>query len=365
AWSPDGKWMYFSSNAGGAYHLWRQRFPTGRVEQVTSGTTEEEGIAMAPDGRSLATAVGTRRVVIAIHDSSGERPIISDGWPALTDSRNGSPFSSDGKKLYFLQLPRGSNDVGAAMMSAYVAGELTDIDLETGQSEPVFPGFSISSFALSPIDNRIAFVGSQNKGKFNLWMADLEHRSSPQPLPSKGLVGRYRFAGGAIYYVSREGDHKFVRRLRLDGSGDEVIWPNDFWAAAISPSGRYLALTNRAPEAQAGPRITTQIVDTRTGKTFPMCDECIGWWSESGDWFAIANETGSGEETATYLVPTRSGTELPNLPAERLRQAADASHLPGTVVIRDPGVIALGRKPGQYAIQRESVHRNLYRIPLK
>ena len=27
AWSPDGKWMYFSSSAGGAFHTWRQRFP--------------------------------------------------------------------------------------------------------------------------------------------------------------------------------------------------------------------------------------------------------------------------------------------------------------------------------------------------
>jgi hypothetical protein len=27
AWSPDGQWMYLSSNAGGVFHTWRQRFP--------------------------------------------------------------------------------------------------------------------------------------------------------------------------------------------------------------------------------------------------------------------------------------------------------------------------------------------------
>jgi serine/threonine protein kinase len=27
AWSPDGKWMYFSADAGDGFHLWRQRFP--------------------------------------------------------------------------------------------------------------------------------------------------------------------------------------------------------------------------------------------------------------------------------------------------------------------------------------------------
>ena len=37
AWSPDGKWMYFSSSAGGAFHTWRQRFPRDAPEQITFG----------------------------------------------------------------------------------------------------------------------------------------------------------------------------------------------------------------------------------------------------------------------------------------------------------------------------------------
>ena len=53
AWSPDGKWMYFTANTGSGFHIWRQRFPDGTPEQVTSGVSEEEGIAFAPDGRSF------------------------------------------------------------------------------------------------------------------------------------------------------------------------------------------------------------------------------------------------------------------------------------------------------------------------
>src|SRR5262249_54736304 len=30
AWSHDGRWMFFTSSAGGATHIWRQRFPDGR-----------------------------------------------------------------------------------------------------------------------------------------------------------------------------------------------------------------------------------------------------------------------------------------------------------------------------------------------
>jgi Tol biopolymer transport system component len=51
AWSPDGKWMYFSANTGNRYHIWRQKLPTGSAEQVTFGATEEEGISFAPERR--------------------------------------------------------------------------------------------------------------------------------------------------------------------------------------------------------------------------------------------------------------------------------------------------------------------------
>jgi len=51
AWSPDGKWVYLTLYVDGKFHIWRQRFPGGQPEQVTSGPTEQEGIAMAADGK--------------------------------------------------------------------------------------------------------------------------------------------------------------------------------------------------------------------------------------------------------------------------------------------------------------------------
>jgi Tol biopolymer transport system component len=158
AWSPDGNWMYVSSNAGGAYHVWRQRFPDGRPEQVTSGATEEEGIALSPDGASFITAVGTRRVAIAVRDRHGERSVISQGRPALALPENGSPFSLDGKKLYYLQLPRNSNAVGSSMLAPFLAGELWRVDLETGETELVLPGLSVTTFSFAPDGHRIALT---------------------------------------------------------------------------------------------------------------------------------------------------------------------------------------------------------------
>lgn len=46
AWSPDGRWIYLSMRTGDHFHIWRQHFPDGQPEQITSGPTEHEGIAV-------------------------------------------------------------------------------------------------------------------------------------------------------------------------------------------------------------------------------------------------------------------------------------------------------------------------------
>src|SRR4051812_27369122 len=80
AWSPDGNWMYFGAEVEGSHHLWRQRFPRGKPEQITSGPTQEDGLAVAPDGRSVITSVGIEQGAIWIHDAQGERLARSQGY---------------------------------------------------------------------------------------------------------------------------------------------------------------------------------------------------------------------------------------------------------------------------------------------
>jgi len=103
AWSPDGQWMYFSSNRSGTFHLWRQRFPDGTPEQLTSGTTEEEGIAPDPDGRSVLTSIGTRHASVWVRDDRGEREISREGFafiPQLPNRSTTQPLSGDGRTVW-------------------------------------------------------------------------------------------------------------------------------------------------------------------------------------------------------------------------------------------------------------------------
>src|SRR4029078_9466965 len=130
AWSPDGRWIYFSVVVGGSQHLWRQAFPDGAPEQITFGATEEEGIAMAPDGRSLITSIGTSRSVVWIHDAAGERAISTEGYAYQ------GRVSRDGKRLFYLsrQDQRSSS------------AELRVADVASGASESVFPGQAVGDF---------------------------------------------------------------------------------------------------------------------------------------------------------------------------------------------------------------------------
>ena len=68
-----------STNAGRIFHIWRQRFPDGKPEQLTSGPAEEEGIAVLPDAKSLITSVGTQDAIVWLHDTKGDHQLSSEG----------------------------------------------------------------------------------------------------------------------------------------------------------------------------------------------------------------------------------------------------------------------------------------------
>jgi eukaryotic-like serine/threonine-protein kinase len=55
------------------YEIWRQPYPEGVQEQITSGPTEEEGVAVSPDGKFLITSVGMVQGTV-------KRQVSSEGY---------------------------------------------------------------------------------------------------------------------------------------------------------------------------------------------------------------------------------------------------------------------------------------------
>ena len=214
AWSPDGAWMYFGARVAGSAHLWRQRFPDGKPEQITFGPYEEEGVAVTPDGRSLVTSVGTRRSTIWLHDNTGERPVSSEGY-ALRPR-----LSNDSKRLFYLfardlSLSAAKSDYGS--WDPWSA-ELRSLDLGSGKSDTLLPGTSVIDFDISPDEKLVAFSTPDGPdGASSIWLASLDRRSPPRQIARDGDEVSFG-ADGELIFRSLAEKNALVR-IKQDGTG--------------------------------------------------------------------------------------------------------------------------------------------------
>jgi dipeptidyl aminopeptidase/acylaminoacyl peptidase len=85
-WSPDGRWLYFSGDMGGAQHLFRVAASGGAVQQVTSGERQIQSVDFDREFRRITYLVGTL-----------ERP--ADVWVADIDGKNERRLSDANAEL--------------------------------------------------------------------------------------------------------------------------------------------------------------------------------------------------------------------------------------------------------------------------
>jgi serine/threonine protein kinase len=347
AWSPDGKWMYFSSDASGAFHLWRQTFSGGQPQQLTFGPTEEEGIAVAADGKSLITSVGMSQSSVWLHDNTGERQLSSEG-SAYTPH-----FSTDGTSVYYL--------VSQAGYTAFFAsGELCRTDLATGATHHVFPGVVMTGYAFSPDGKQVAYSTTDN-GKSSVWVAPLDRRSAPRKLESQFSQDEPSFTpGGDLLVRVAQGGLNYMEQVAADGSRRQrVVSVPISEEMTVSPDGKWIAVR----VANDDPAVPWAIVafPIQGGSPVKLCTgTCIVGWSPNGRWMEMYFWT-MGKQT-TALVPLPAGKMIPEF-ARPPETAQDAEKLHGVRVI--PQYVAIGSDPGTYLYTRTTVQRNLYRIPLR
>ena len=349
AWSPDGRWMYFTSNAGGTNHIWRQRFPDGPPEQITSGPTEEEGIAMAPDGRSFVTAVAVQNVSAWLHDPNGERQILLEGNTVNVR------FTADGKKLFYKVVKQASS----SWNHSEIPGELRLMDLETGRSEVVMPGFQTLNYDLSVDGQQVVMEIADRDGTSRFWIAAFDRASLPRPIP--GVEGKEpRFGrNGDILFRRTEGSSGFVYRVRPDGTGMQKVFEKPiFIFGGMSRDGRWIKAFT-VPAGNEGPSWRALPLDG--GPSVPI--GAYTWhWSASEDSVAISGAPLPAGRS--YIVPLRSGQFLPLERREGARSEQEVAELPGARRI-DADMVVPGPSPDIYAFYRTTTQRNLYRIPIR
>ncbi len=340
AWSPDGKWIYLTSTAVGGTHIWRQRFPNGRPEQVTSGPTEEEGIAMAPDGRSFITAVALQNTSLWVHDAKGERQISLEG--------NGANprFTPDGKKLCYLIV-----NVAPNLFVFYRdPGELRVADLESGRSEPLVRGFQVLDYDISADGQQVVMATADRK----LWIAPLDRSRPPRQIPNvEGSSPRFGLEG-EILFRHLDGT-TFVYRIRPDGTGmRKALEYPVFLAGDVSRDGRWYV--GWGPRAGNGPPVN---------QAYPLDGGPpvnIGVFS-SLSW-SLDDRTSFITGIWTYSVPLPPGELIRRIPAGGFASGEQIGKLPGARPIVGNYLVP-GPSGDIYAFYRSTIQRNLYRIPIQ
>ncbi len=346
AWSPDNTWMYVNSDAGGVNHIWRQRFPDGKPEQVTSGATAEQGIAMAPDGRSFITAVAMQARSIWLHDARGERQIS-----ALEGVADNPKFTPDGKKLVYAIVKEAPTPFSRR------PGEIWVADLESGRSEPLFPGFQALEYDLSVDGQRVVMEAEDSERIRRLWVAPLDRHLPPRQIPN--VEGRQpRFGpSGEIFFRHNS---NFVYRVHADGSGlRKAVEESILILRGVSRDGQWVAGWAPLPSGEGagfqafslGGQPSVSIVNN------------IDWsWSPRGDSFSISG--GPIAAGRSYIIPLQPGQALPPVPRGGLASEQDIAQLPGARRIDELTAVP-GPSPDVYAFYRGTTQRNLFRIPVQ
>jgi dipeptidyl aminopeptidase/acylaminoacyl peptidase len=350
AWSPDGKWMYFTAMTGNGVHIWRQRFPEGTPEQVTFGASTEEGIHFAPDGRSFVTSIGTSQSTVWVHDSRGDRQITSEGFSFMPS------ISPDGKKLYYVVRSNG--------LRSWNQGALWVVDLDTLQRQPLLPGFEILYYSISSDGRRVVFVPVDEKGRSPVWLSVLDGSEKPRQLTTLDAGIAFFGAPGEVVFGSIGPTEFYTYRIKEDGSALKKVVTKPLMPLGVSPDGQWIAVQD--PTA-FGALI---VYPADGGSPTRLCDSCAPPWGVDtipfyAGWTADGKHLYWNFTNATYAIPVQPGRMLPMIPEKGLQSREAVTALRGARLISEQERTFPGPNPSAYAFMKVATQRNIYRIPVQ
>jgi eukaryotic-like serine/threonine-protein kinase len=266
-WSPDGRYIYFSSDRGTSINLWRIAVDqsSGRVsgtpEPVTAGVQASAGLPrLSSDGSKLAfrSRVASVNPVAIPFDPVAMRA----GEPVLLDTQNNiripSGTSPDGKQLAYYSIGQQQED----LFIGPVEGPMRRLTDDPGRDRmPMF----------AP-DGRSLFFYSNRDGRWAIWTIGVD--------------------GGGLRKVS--GPPTGAVYVNVSPKGDRVAFSDD--------AGREVFTVPVAPGSETAPTKLTGVA-TGSGRAFTATG-----WSPDGSRLSGFASGPSGRPAGVGIYDFGSGT---------------------------------------------------------
>jgi Tol biopolymer transport system component len=219
-WSYNGDAVYFSSDRGGGYNIWRLPVsnsgePIGQAQQVTTGAGQDVELALSPDGKRLSFSVLKQNADLwrlPVSPANGKATGQPENVVSTTREDSRGSWSPDGSRIAF------NSDRGGEMniwIYSFADGATRQITRGSGGDfQPTW----------SPDGKQLVFFSSR-EGNADIWRVDIESGAMTQLTrdAATDINPFYSPDGKLIAYQSDRTGRTEVWLMNADGTGDHQL----------------------------------------------------------------------------------------------------------------------------------------------